>query len=159
MTSATISRMLGRLCRKTIESRTTSVGYRKRIRRPSPAETYCKPKVDEARQVIPDESQKDDRPDVAPGEPVARGVAPDPGGGREKEGQREDHAQREQRDRIDDVAVGELDQDGAQREAHDAGDRHRDADGAVGGAGCHREGSVMKRLARGANDKIMACIP
>src|SRR6266516_2571567 len=114
-------------------------------------------KVDEAREVIPDESQKDDRPDVAPGEPAARGVAPDPGRRREKKGQREDHSQREQRDRIDDVAVGELDQDGAQREAHDARDRHRDADGAVRGRGGHRRGSDMKRLgsARGANDKII----
>src|SRR5258706_4631163 len=103
-------------------------------------------KIDEAGEVIPDESQKHDRPDVAPGEPVAGRVAPDPGCGREKEWQGENHAQREQRDRIDDVAVGELDQDGAKREAHHARDRHRDADGAVGSRRSHREDSVMERF-------------
>src|SRR5205809_6181987 len=35
-------------------------------------------------------SQKDDRPDIAPGDRVPGRVAPDPGRCREKEGQRED---------------------------------------------------------------------
>src|SRR5712671_5614332 len=82
-------------------------------------------KIDEAREVIPDEPQKDDRPDVAAGEPVAGRVASHPGCGREKEGQREDHPQ---------------------REAHHARDRHRDADGAVGSRESHREDSVMERF-------------
>ncbi len=112
-------------------------------------------KIGEAREIVADETEQHDGPGVLAADGRAPAFAPGPCRGREKERERKDHPQREQRDRVDDVAVGELDQDGAQREAHDARDRHRDADGAVGGRGSHREDSVMRRFVLASREERM----
>jgi hypothetical protein len=52
-------------------------------------------------------------------------AAPHPERRAEEERQREDHPEGEQRDRIDHVRIGELDEDRADREADDAAEASR----------------------------------
>ena len=92
-------------------------------------------KIEIARAVVAEHADRPDHQPVAPrycGMRVAARFA-QPHQGEDR--QRESHAQREQRHRIDTVGIGELDQDGLEREAHRGNHRQQRADSRMRAAG------------------------
>ena len=97
-------------------------------------------KIEKAREVIAEKAEVQHRPPVAAGERRGCGslrllAKAHPQGGGDEKRQGEHHAQRDQRDRIGDVGVGEFDQDRPHREGEDADQRQGHAPGAIGSGG------------------------
>ncbi len=114
--------------------------------------------VEEAGKVVAEEAEQGDRAVVAARQRRLPLVAARPRRGDEEEGQREDHAQGQQRHRIGDINVGHPDEDRAQRKADHAANRERDADQTIGGVGLRlagvMHGSQMIARTREAQTRI-----
>ena len=94
------------------------------------ADVLQAPEIEKTREVVAGEPQADDAEPVLAGE---RGLAPaGPPGQRQEQRQREQHAVHDERDRVDPVAVRQLDDDGLAAEGDGAGGGEQEAGGEVG---------------------------
>src|SRR5262249_35861800 len=82
--------------------------------------------IEEARSVVTQDAETRHRGNLMTGERAVRGPATHPQCRGDEERDGEHHAQREQRHRVGDMRICELDENRAQREEHHAADRERE---------------------------------